>query len=89
MYYIIYILLSKKDDRTYVGFCKNVTQRLKEHNSGKVRATHNRRPLKILYTEKTNTIRQAKHREKYWKSGGGRRKLKQFFNNGFPPIQNF
>jgi hypothetical protein len=33
-------------------------------------------------------ITQAKKREKYWKSGAGRRKLKSFFKNGFPFANN-
>ena len=88
MYYI-YILRSIKDYRTYVGFCKNVAKRIKEHNSGKVRSTTTRRPLEILYIEEVATIGEAKGREKYWKSGGGRRKLKHYFKEGFPPIQDF
>jgi len=85
--YQVYILQSLKDGKTYVGFCKNIENRIKEHNFGKVKTTKNRRPLKIIYAEKNNTIKEAKDREKYWKSGGGRRKLKYFFQNGFPPIQ--
>lgn len=85
MFYI-YILQSLKDERTYTGFSENAHDRLIEHNSGKVDATKNRRPLKILFLEKVESLSLAKKREKYWKSGAGRRKLKEFFKNGFPPI---
>jgi len=71
MYYV-YILQSLKDNRTYVGFCRNIAKRIKEHNKGKVKATKNRRFLKIIYLEKAGNIEAAKKREKYWKSGGGR-----------------
>jgi len=84
MFYV-YILQSLKDKRTYVGFCKSIAERLRVHNSGKVNATKHRRPFVILLTEKFNILKEAKDREKYWKTGSGRRKLKQFFRHGFPP----
>jgi len=86
MYYL-YILKSEKDQRTYTGYTKNLKQRMQEHNDGKVAATRNRRPLKLVYCENCTTKKQAKRREIYWKSGAGRRRLKQFFDRGFPPIQ--
>jgi len=84
--YIIYILQSLKDKRTYTGYTKDLKNRLYEHNTKKVTATKNRVPFKILYTEKVITLDEAKKREKYWKCGGGRRKLKEFFTKEFPPI---
>jgi putative endonuclease len=85
--YKVYILQSLKDRRTYVGFTDNIGKRLKEHNSGKVAATCNRRPFKIIYLENVDNFKDAKERELYWKSGAGRRKLKHYFNEGFPPIE--
>ncbi|MFA6190424.1 MAG: GIY-YIG nuclease family protein [Candidatus Staskawiczbacteria bacterium] len=84
--YSVYILQSLKDNKTYTGFSENAHARLIEHNSGKVDATKNRRPLKILFIEEAECLSIAKKREKYWKSGAGRRKLKIFFEKGFPPI---
>ncbi len=87
--YHVYILQSLKDKKTYTGFSKDAIQRLKVHNSGSVKATKSRRPLKILFTEECETLKETKKREKYWKSGAGRKKLKKFFNEGFPPIQEW
>lgn len=87
--YFIYILKSLKDGRTYVGYSSDVEKRLVEHNKGKVSATKNRRPLEVLYKERFSTILEAKNRELYWKSGAGRRKLKSYFDKGFPPIQSW
>ena len=87
--YFLYILQSGKDLCTYAGYTKNLRDRFREHNSGKVKTTRNRRPLKFVYLEKCVTEILAKERENYWKSGGGRRKLKTFFREGFPPIQKF
>jgi putative endonuclease len=83
MFYV-YILESEKDKRTYVGFCKSIPIRLKRHNDGKVDATKYRRPLRVIYSETLPSLEEAKKREKYWKSGAGRRKLAAFFKEGFP-----
>jgi len=87
MYYI-YILKSEEDNKTYVGYTNNLEQRLKQHNAGQVAATKHRRPLKLMLYEEFEIMTEAKKREKYWKSGAGRRKLKLYFKEGFPPIQN-
>jgi putative endonuclease len=72
-----YILLSLKDNRTYVGYTKNLSRRLDLHNSGQVISTKHRLPFRILFAEKFETRQEAQKRERYWKSGGGRRKLKK------------
>jgi putative endonuclease len=77
--YFVYILFSLKDKRTYVGYTNELGQRLQKHNTGQVRSTKHRRPLELLFTEKFQTGQEAKKRELYWKSGGGRRKLKKLF----------
>jgi len=83
MYYV-YILQSLKDKKTYVGYTTDLQKRLEYHNSGRVPATKCRRPLKLLFSEKFSTMTKAKKQELYWKSGAGRRKLKQYFEKGFP-----
>ena len=80
MYYI-YILQSQKDKRTYVGYTNNLEERLKKHNSGQVKSTKHRQPLKLLFSEEFETSPEARKRELYWKNGGGRRKLKEMFSS--------
>ena len=77
--YFIYVLQSLKDQRTYVGYTDNVERRFIQHNSGYVRSTKHRIPFKLLFTENFLTSAEVKKRELYWKSGGGRRKLKDLF----------
>ncbi|MEK7180583.1 MAG: GIY-YIG nuclease family protein [Patescibacteria group bacterium] len=77
--YFVYILLSYKDNRTYVGYAKNLTARLYEHNCGRVKATKHRRPFKMFYSEQFPTLKEAKKRELWWKSSRGRSELKKFF----------
>ncbi len=72
MNFSVYILRSKYDNKRYIGSTKNVTDRLKEHNQGKVKSTRKRRPLILLYQEKYSTKKEAEVRERYLKSGSGR-----------------
>jgi putative endonuclease len=60
--YQVYILQSQKDKRTYVGYSDNFRKRFSEHNTGKVKATKNRRPFTILLTEKYEAMAEAKHK---------------------------
>ena len=68
MSYFVYILLSKKDDKLYVGCTHDTQQRLLEHNSGKVSATKSRRPLVVIYTEEFQNKGGAFNKERFLKS---------------------
>jgi len=70
MFYI-YILKSNKDGSYYTGCTDNITRRLSEHNMGKVKSTKVYKPWLLQYTEKYNTLSEARCREKQiknWKS---------------------
>ena len=71
-----YVLKSKIDDKLYIGFCEDLKKRLTEHNSGKVSSTKPRIPLKLVYYEACLCKGKAISREKYFKTGFGRRFLK-------------
>jgi len=75
MHYV-YILKSIKDKNFYVGITKNLEERLEQHQKGRVLSTRNRRPLKFIYAEISNNIKDATHREKYLKTAWGKRYLK-------------
>lgn len=75
MYYV-YILFSEKDKQLYTGFSDNLRSRIKAHTSGFVKATKDRRPLKLIYYEAYFKELDAKRREKYLKGGNGRGSLK-------------
>lgn len=77
----VYLLLSEKDNRTYLGSTDNLNRRLGEHYNGKCKATKDRRPLKLIYTEKLESLDLARKREKYLKSRKGRKELKEIFKN--------
>ena len=84
MHYV-YLLLSDKDGKFYTGSTNNLKRRIYEHNSGNVRSTRNRRPLKLIYYEACLNDDDAKQREIYLKSGMGkkyiRNRLRRYLEN--------
>ena len=82
MIFYTYVLISEHDKKFYVGFTKDLERRMDEHNAGLVTSTKQRRPLKLAYYEACMNQNDALKREKYFKSGYGRR----FLNNR---IENF
>jgi len=71
-----YVLYSSKDKKFYIGFTKDLKKRLFEHMKGKVASTANRLPIKLIYYEACLNENDALKREKYFKTGFGRRFLK-------------
>jgi len=74
--YFTYVLLSEKDGKYYIGFTDDLTKRIKEHKLGLVKSTKDRRQLKLVYYEACLSKEKALKREKYFKTGFGRRFLK-------------
>lgn len=70
------MLQSKADEGLYIGFSTDLRRRLKEHQAGKAFATSYRGPWRLIYYEAYLEAAEALGREKYLKSGGGRRFLK-------------
>jgi len=75
MFYV-YLLESQKDGRWYTGYTNTLQKRISEHNKGIVFSTKQRRPFKMIYCEVCLNENDAKAREKYLKSGMGKRYLK-------------
>ena len=76
MFYYTYVLRSKKDGKLYVGFTGDLKERLKAHNQGEVESTKNRRPFELIYFEGCISKELAEKRERYFKTGFGRKFLK-------------
>lgn len=75
---IVYVLRSLKNNKRYVGCTeKSAEERLLEHNSGSNQWTRQNRPLKLIYTEVFETLQEALTRERFLKSGQGRKWLDQ------------
>jgi putative endonuclease len=84
-WYYVYVLLSKKDGLLYTGYTNNLKRRLNDHNKGKVVSTQQRLPFELIYFEACKNQSDALAREKYLKSGMGkkylRNRLKYFYEN--------
>ncbi len=74
MFYI-YVIKSLKDATRNIGSAANVQVRLVEHNRGKCRYTSGRMPWVLIYTEEYPARNLAMKREKFLKSGQGRKLL--------------
>lgn len=82
MWYI-YVLKSKQDNNLYTGCSNNLIKRLKQHNSGEVFSTSKRRPFLLVYYEVCADKKDAFRREKYLKTGMGKRYIKNRLKNYF------
>lgn len=71
-----YILQSEKDNKWYTGSTSDLRKRFKEHNLGLALSTKNRGPFILIYYEACLNQKDAYSREKYLKSGMGKRYLK-------------
>ncbi|MEK7593039.1 MAG: GIY-YIG nuclease family protein [Patescibacteria group bacterium] len=70
-----YVLQSSKDKELYIGYSADLRNRLNAHNSGVVEATRSRKPFTLVYYEACLDETKAIKREKYFKTGFGRRFL--------------
>ena len=58
--YFVYVLKSLKDKNLYIGYTKNVSQRVKIHNEGKVLSTKYRKPLILVGYKTYKTKNEAR-----------------------------
>jgi len=65
-------LLSLKDKGLYIGFTADLNNRLTLHSDGKVFATKDRLPFKLIHYEYFINKADAKAHEELLKSGHGR-----------------
>jgi putative endonuclease len=75
--YKVYVIQSEVDGRLYKGITDSLDRRLKEHNKGKTKSTKGFIPWKLVYFEEMPNRKEAREREKYFKSGSGREFLKK------------
>lgn len=76
MFYYVYILRSKKDNKLYIGKTTNLIRRFKNHNQGRVKSTKARLPLILIYYEAYSDKTKCSKQELFYKSGIGRETLK-------------
>ena len=80
--FVVYILFSAKFCKTYVGFTSNLIDRFKSHNELATKGyTIKFRPWEVIYLEFYTSKSDAMKREKYFKSGIGREKIKNILKD--------
>lgn len=75
--FYVYILLSLQDKGLYIGFTTNLKSRLLKHAKGEVPSTKLRIPFSLIHYEYFIDKKDAQAREKFLKSGFGRKQLKE------------
>jgi len=75
MHYV-YVLRSISDGGFYIGYSANLRRRVAQHIEGAALAASYRGPWKLIYYEAYLEQADAVGREKFLKSGGGRRFLR-------------
>lgn len=75
MYYV-YILRDSKSGRFYTGYTSDLRKRLAEHQGGKSIYTSKRNSYELIYYEACMNGSDAIARDKYLKTGMGKRFLK-------------
>ena len=75
MYYV-YVLQSLRDKSIYIGMSQDPIKRLREHNYGQSKYTKGHKPFKLLYKEICESRQFARAKEKFYKSGIGRERLR-------------
>ncbi|RJQ35797.1 GIY-YIG nuclease family protein [Candidatus Parcubacteria bacterium] len=77
MYYV-YLLENKNDKSWYIGYSANLKQRVERHKKGDgIRTTARKENWELTYYEAYKNEQDAKGRERFLKSGSGRRYLKK------------
>ncbi|MEX0997534.1 MAG: GIY-YIG nuclease family protein [Flavobacteriaceae bacterium] len=75
--FVVYILYSRTFDKTYVGYTTDLIDRFYSHNFFATKGyTVRYRPWEVMHLEFFKNKKQAMQREKYYKSGMGREKIK-------------
>ncbi|MFH1406518.1 MAG: GIY-YIG nuclease family protein [Candidatus Omnitrophota bacterium] len=79
MYYV-YVLQSKYDGCFYTGFTNDLNRRVGEHNDGYQISTKSRGPFELIYYEWCLNKEDATAREKYLKTGMGKKYIRNRLN---------
>ncbi|NBB78960.1 MAG: GIY-YIG nuclease family protein [Verrucomicrobia bacterium] len=82
MFYV-YVLQSEKDQGLYIGYTTDLKGRLSQHQAGEARATVARYPFELIYYEAYLMEEDATGRERFLKSGSGRKYLDKQLKHHF------
>ena len=74
--FFVYAISSQIRNYIYVGMSKELESRIKRHNQKRERTTRAYAPFQLIYSEQLELRSEAREREKYWKSGIDKEKLR-------------
>lgn len=72
----VYVLQSKKDGHWYTGCTDDLRKRFEQHRDGRTSSTKGRGPFELIYYEAARDKDDAFDRERYLKTGMGKRYLR-------------
>lgn len=82
-FHYVYILKSRKSNNWYTGCTSDLRKRFAEHNDEKSTYTKDRGPYELIYYEASLNKQDAFARERYLKTGMGKRyvnnRIKEYF----------
>jgi len=77
MMYYVYILQSELDKEFYIGNTADLRRRYAEHQTGHVKSTKHRLPMKLICYEAYQTKEEAARREGFLKTSDGRKDIRR------------
>ena len=78
----VYVIKSKCKNFRYVGITNDLKRRLQDHNAGKNISTRAYKPFDVIHSECYENYVKARVREKFFKSGQGRKYLDEICPGG-------
>jgi len=79
----VYIIERSKNREFYIGSTENLERRVREHQAGKVAATRNKRPYKLVFSQEFENIDIAKKVERKIKSWKRKDFVERIIRDGF------
>ena len=79
-------ILKLINNHYYVGSCRDINKRLKQHNQGYVVSTKNKRPFTVMYIKLFSNYRTAYKEEQRIKNWKKRKSIENLYNNDLENI---
>lgn len=79
--------LKLDNDQYYIGSTTNIDRRISEHQKGMTKSTRHRRPVRLVFKQTFDNIRQAKIIEYRLKKLKSRKIIERIIENGFINLQ--
>ncbi len=78
---MFYVCILQSNSRLYIGFTGDLKRRVNEHNTGRNRSTKPYLPWNLIFYEAYSNDKDAKRRERYFKTTQGRQAIRRMLTN--------